>query len=305
MSKANTSINKILINKVRRKYLQLISTPFGHTLRHEQSRISMDPIRHRFHAQNRIIRLRRHGVLHSVEELSRRNRWLLAQMLHVALELGRWQVRVDPVVLQVPGIPKRTARFRLRRFSRLPNTNHPLRQKLRNSLAKNTIVLVDQILSQILLQILLELRRVVVSELGPNLENYDLRLCLGEELLDVLYDDVYAVSGEDSVADSAVFLDSDVENSGASYELVVDRERLALSEGASYEREADLVRCGVVGPGPDDLVYVEFFRVEVSHPVLSVRWTVIASRKSVAAVSLQIAERLLLRRDRFSSIHLL
>lgn len=181
----------------------------------------MDPTRNRFDTQNRVVRFGSHSILHSIKELSRRSRRLLTQMLHITLELSRRQIGIDPIVLQLTRMPKRATRFGLGRFSRLPNTNDPPRQKLRHSLPEHVLVLVDQQLAELVLQELLELGRVVLPELGSDLEDYDLRLGLGQELLDVTDDDIDAVRCEDPMADSAIFLDSDIQDPGPSNELLV------------------------------------------------------------------------------------
>ena len=53
-----------------------------------------------------------------------------------------------------------------------------------------------------------------MAELCADLENDDLRLGLRQEFLDVGDNDVDAVRGENSMADSFIFLDSDIKNSG-------------------------------------------------------------------------------------------
>lgn len=102
------------------------------------------------------------------------------------------------------------------------------------------------------------------------------------------------------MADAAVFLDADVEDAGAEGELAVDGEGLALGEGASEERDANFVGCGVVGAGPDDLVDAEFLRVEMGHPVFSVLGTVVGARV-VFSAAFQIGQTLLLCLDCLSS----
>lgn len=182
-------------------------------------------------------------------------------MLDVALEFRRRLIGVDPVVLQVSGAPERVAGLRRRRLPRLPDADHPPRQQLGDRLLEHAVVVVDQELAELVLEVLVELGRVVVAELGADLEDYDLRGGLPEEPLDVGDDDVDGVGEEDAVADAAVLLDADVDAAGAGGELAVDGEGLALGEGAADEGDADFVGGGVVRPRPHDLVDAELLRI--------------------------------------------
>lgn len=132
-----------------------------------------------------------------------------------------------------------------------------------------------------------------MPELGSNLEDDDLRLRLGEELLDVFEDDVDAVGEEDSMADLAVLLYTDVDDPGASDQLLVDGQGLALSKRASYEWESNLVGSRVMGSRPYDLVDVNVLWVKTSHPILSIRRPVIRAREILATASIEITESLL------------
>jgi len=123
---SNACINEIMVDEIRGKYLQSVCIPFGKALANEESCIAMNAFRDRLHTHNGVVRHRSNGVLHSVEVFSGRNRLLFAEMLHVALELGWWQISVDPVILQIPCTPQRTSRWRLRRFSWLPNAYNSL-----------------------------------------------------------------------------------------------------------------------------------------------------------------------------------
>lgn len=123
----NACINKILINKIRREYLQPIRNPPLEALRYERPRIPVDPIRNRLDAQNRVIRLRSNRIFNPVKMPPVHPRLLLPQMLQIALKLRRREVGVDPVVFQVTRPPKRATRFRLGRLPRLPHANDPLR----------------------------------------------------------------------------------------------------------------------------------------------------------------------------------
>lgn len=100
-------------------------------------------------------------------------------MLQVALELGTGQIRIDPIILQMPGAPKRIPSFRRRRFPRLPHANDPTRNQLRYRLVEGPIVLGDQQTPELLREVLVELGRVLVPELGPNFEDDDFGLGLG------------------------------------------------------------------------------------------------------------------------------
>ncbi|KAJ6802350.1 uncharacterized protein M6B38_194845 [Iris pallida] len=131
----------------------------------------MDPLRHRPHAHHRIVSLRCHRVLDAVEVLPLPHRRLLAQMLHVALELGVRQVRIDPVILQMPCVPQRLPGFGCRGLPRLPHADHPPRQQLRHRLVEDRVVLVDQHVPQLLHEVLVEAGRVFVAELRADLEN--------------------------------------------------------------------------------------------------------------------------------------
>lgn len=158
--------------------------------------------------------------------------------------------------------------------------------------------------AELLHEVLVELRGVLVSELRPDLEDDDLRLCLREEPLEVCQDDVDAVGFEDSVAHTAVLLDADVEDSCAGDELVVDGERLALREGARDEADPDLVCGGVVSPWPDDLVDVELLGSDAGHPVFAIGGDVIAAGELAAAGLLEIGEGFLLGGDGFATLEL-
>jgi len=105
MCETDTGINKVLIYKIRREYLQPVSETTRAALSYEKPRIYMDPPGDRFDAHNRIISLRCHCILNPVKEFPGGHRWLLTQMLHVALEFGRGQVRVDPIILKIPSTP--------------------------------------------------------------------------------------------------------------------------------------------------------------------------------------------------------
>lgn len=303
MSESSACVNEILVNEIRGEDLKPISESFGEALSDEEPGVAMNASGNRFNTENGVIRDGGNGVLDPVEVFARRNGRVLAQVIQIAVELGGRQIRVDPIILQKARTPERTPRFGLGRFSGLPNADNSLWQQLRHGLPENGVVLMDQMLPQLFLQVLVEFGRVLVAELGSNLQHYDFGLRVGKELLDVVEDEVNAVGEEDTVADAAVFLDADVEDAGAEGELAVDGEGLALGEGASEERDANFVGCGVVGAGPDDLVDAEFLRVEMGHPVFSVLGTVVGARV-VFSAAFQIGQTLLLCLDCLSSLHL-
>lgn len=160
-------------------------------------------------------------------------------------------------------------------------------------------------LAELVAQVLGELGRVVVAELGADLEDYDLRLGLLKEFFDVGDDDVDGVGKEDAVADAAVLLYADVDAAGAGGELAVDGEGLALGEGAADEGDSDFVGGRVVGPRPHDLVDAELLRVEGGHPVFPVGGAVVAAGEIAAAALLDVGEGFLLGLDVLPPLHLL
>ncbi|CAL9042358.1 unnamed protein product [Musa banksii] len=290
-----TRIHEILIDEVGREDLQPICEPVREGLRDEQPRERPDFVVH--HLDHRIFGLGRHGVLHPVEVLPRGRRRLLAQVLHVAVELGLRQVGVDPVVPEVTCAPQRAPGGGRRRVPRLPHAYDSLGQHLGHRLAEHSVVMVYQQVAELLHEVLVELRRVFVAVLGADLEDDDLRLGLGEEALDAVEDDVDAVRPEDAVADVSSLLNAHVEDAGAEDELVVDGAGLALREGAGDQRDADVVGGGVVGAGPDDLVDPEPVGAELRHPGLAVGRVEVRAREVIAGGSEEVSESLLLGAD--------
>lgn len=294
---SHTGIHKILINEIRREDLQPIRKPARKRLRNEKPGIPADPLRNGPNANNRVIGLRRNGILHPIKELPRRNGLLLTQMLHVTLKLGTRQIRIDPIILQIPGTPKRTPGFRGWHLPRLPHADDPTREQLRDRLVESPIVLVDQQIPELLHQVLVELGRVLVPELGPNFEDDDFGLGFGYEFFHVVDDHVDAVGFEASMADPTVLLDPNVQDPGTCNELFVDGAGLALCKRAGDESDPDPVRGGVVRARPDDLVKVEPLRVEAGYPVLAVGRAVLGSGVVGSCVAFEFDEGLLLGGD--------
>lgn len=139
--------------------------------------------------------------------------------------------------------------------------------------------------------------------LCPDLQDDDLRLCLGQELLQVVQDHVDAVGGQDAVADATVFLDSNVNDAGAKDQLAVYGEGLALGERASDQGDADFVGGGVVRSRPHDLVDAEFLWVQTGHPVFPVFRAVLGARVLFSG-RFQIGENFLLGVNRLPPFHL-
>lgn len=305
LCKADTGIDEIVVDEICREYLQPVGATLCEALCDEQSSISMDSSSHRFNAYYGVIWLRCDRVLYPVEEFPRRDRLLLAQMLQIAVEFGRWQVRVDPIVLQMSSVPERGPWFRTRGLVRFPHTYDPLWQEFGNCFVEHMIILMNQEFPEVILQVFLEICRIFVAEFGSNLENYNLGLCLGQELLDIIDDNIYTVCREDPMADETVLVNSNIQQSGTFDKLLVDRQRLTLRKRPRDQRNPDLVRRRIVCSGPYNLVYMNFLRTETGHPVLPISRTVIASRVRLAATNMKLAKGLLLRLDCLSPLHLL
>lgn len=106
------------------------------------------------------------------------------------------------------------------------------------------------------------------------------------------------------MADPTVLLDPNVQDAGTLCELLVDGTGLALGKWAGDESDPDLVRGGVVGARPDDLVKGEPMRVEAGHPVLAVGRAVVGSWVIGSGFAIEIDEGLLLGGDCFSTVDL-
>jgi len=171
MSESSACVNEILVNEIRGEDLKPISESFGEALSDEEPGVAMNASGNRFNTENGVIRDGGNGVLDPVEVFARRNGRVLAQVIQIAVELGGRQIRVDPIILQKARTPERTPRFGLGRFSGLPNADNSLWQQLRHGLPENGVVLMDQMLPQLFLQVLVEFGRVLVAELGSNLQD--------------------------------------------------------------------------------------------------------------------------------------
>lgn len=105
------------------------------------------------------------------------------------------------------------------------------------------------------------------------------------------------------MADPSGLIDPNVKDPGPADELVVDREGLALSEGARDAGDSDSVRCRVVRSRPDNLVDTEFLRVELRDPVFPVGRVVIGAGVGVAG-DFEVGEDFLLGSDILASLDL-
>jgi len=81
MSESDAGINKILVDEIRGENLKPIRDGFSEALCDEEPGVPMNASCNGFHAENGVIGNGRHGVLHPVEVLARRNGWVLAQVL--------------------------------------------------------------------------------------------------------------------------------------------------------------------------------------------------------------------------------
>lgn len=90
------------------------------------------------------------------------------------------------------------------------------------------------------------------------------------------------------MTNTAILLDSDINNTGPTYELMVYGQGLALGKGASDEWYSNLVGGRVVGPRPYNLVDVDLLWVEARHPVLPIRRAVVATWELFSTALLKI-----------------
>ncbi|KAG0486749.1 hypothetical protein HPP92_008844 [Vanilla planifolia] len=226
----------------------------------------MDPPGDRLHAYHRVIGLRRRGVLHPVEYfLSAAGGWSpRCFMLLSNLVLGR-SVSIQlscryPALQSGPPWPGCGA---LRGFQ----TQMIWRGRISATVREKTVSSGERGGQRGGRRGRTRSSGIVVAKLGADLEEDELGGVVVEEAAELGEDVVDEVGGEDSVADTAVLLDADVEDADANGELGVDGAGLALGEGAGDERDADAVGGGVVGPGPHDVGEAELIeRTEGGHP---------------------------------------
>jgi hypothetical protein len=90
------------------------------------------------------------------------------------------------------------------------------------------------------------------------------------------------------VTNTTILLDSDINDTGPSYELTVDGQGLALGKGARDEWDPNLVGGRVMGTRPYNLVDVDLLWVEARHPVFPVRRAVVATWELFSTALLKI-----------------
>nr|ACL53608.1 unknown [Zea mays]ACN33284.1 unknown [Zea mays]ACN35826.1 unknown [Zea mays]ACN36074.1 unknown [Zea mays]ACN36262.1 unknown [Zea mays] len=302
---SGAGVDEVAVDEVGGEDLQLVAEALGEGLGDEEPRVAVDPLRDGPHAQHRVVGLGRHRVLHPVEEPPAGHRRLLPQELEVALELGLRQVRVDPVVLEVAGAPQRVPGPGRRRLAGLPDADDPPREQLRDGPVEHRLVLRDQVLAQLVGQEPVEPRRVLVPELGADLQDDQLGLGLAQEPAHVVQHHVHGVRRQDAVADPALLLHAHVDDARAHGQLLVHGHGLALREGAGHQRHADLVGGRVVRAGPHHLVHAQLVGAQLRHPPLPVRRPVLRPRERVAGGGQPRGQRPLLGGHQLPPVHLL